>query len=169
MSEPQAGAAVVVRTARPEEYDLIGRLTVEVYVGGGLIAPDSAYVATLGDAADRAAKATLLVAEVAGEVVGAVAYSPAGGPYANLAEPGEAEFRMLAVHPQARGNGAGTALVRACLDRARAAGCRAMRLSTQHNMQTAHRMYERFGFTRTPGRDWAPVPGVDLITYAFVF
>ena len=26
----------------------------------------------------------------------------------------------------------------------------------------AHRLYERLGFVRAPGRDWTPVPGVDL-------
>ena len=32
-------------------------------------------------------------------------------------------------------------------------------------MTTAHRIYERLGFTRLPERDWSPRPGVDL--YAF--
>jgi ribosomal protein S18 acetylase RimI-like enzyme len=160
---------VQVRTARPDEYDLIGRLTVEVYVGEGFIDPGSPYVAKLSDVADRATKSTLLVAELAGAVVGAVAYCPAGTAYAELAGPGEAEFRMLAVRAHARGNGIGATLVRACLDRARAAGCTALRLSTQQNMRAAHRMYERFGFTRTSDRDWAPRPGIDLLTYELVF
>lgn len=160
---------VQVRTARPDEYDLIGRLTVEVYVGEGLVNPHSPYVAVLRDTADRAAKSTLLVAELAGAVVGAVAYCPAGTPYADLAGPGEAEFRMLAVRAGVRGNGIGATLVRACLDRARDTGCTALRLSTQQNMLAAQRMYERFGFTRTADLDWAPRPGIDLITYEFVF
>ncbi|MFB4311600.1 GNAT family N-acetyltransferase [Actinomadura sp. GTD37] len=159
-------AEVVVRAARPEEYALVGDLTVEVYVHGGLVSPESSYVRTLRDAPDRAAKAELLVAEVAGEVAGAVAYCPPGSPYAELAGPGEAEFRMLAVRETARGKGAGRAMVRACAERARAAGLRGLRLSTQPNMDSAHRMYERMGFVRTPERDWAPVPGVDLLTYA---
>jgi ribosomal protein S18 acetylase RimI-like enzyme len=167
---PRTGddTAVLVRAAHPEEHDLIGRLTIEVYVGGGFISPDSPYIATLSDVAGRAATTTLLVAELADEVVGAVAYCPPGSPYGDLAEPGEAEFRMLAVRSQARGNGAGAALVQACLDRAREAGCATLRLSTQQNMRAAHRMYERFGFIRTPDRDWAPRPGIDLLTYAYV-
>jgi hypothetical protein len=32
-------------------------------------------------------------------------------------------------------------------------------------MTAAHRLYERLGFTRLPGRDWSPVPGVDLLVY----
>lgn len=163
------GEGVVVRVARPEEYGLVGELTVEAYVHGGLVSPESSYVRTLRDAADRAANAELLVAEVAGEVAGAVAYCPPGSPYANLAEADEAEFRMLAVREKARGTGVGRAMVRACVERARAAGLSGVRLSTQRNMESARRMYERMGFVRTPERDWAPEPGMDLLTYALAF
>ncbi|MER7545404.1 GNAT family N-acetyltransferase [Spirillospora sp. NPDC127506] len=161
--------ALVVRVARPEEYELVGDLTVEVYVHGGLVSPESSYVKTLRNAGDRAEKAELLVAEVGGEVAGAVAYCPPDSPYAELAGPGEAELRMLAVLEKARGKGAGRAMVTACVERARAAGLRGLRLSTQRNMRAAQRMYERLGFVRTPERDWAPAPGVDLLTYALAF
>ncbi|MGP4026970.1 GNAT family N-acetyltransferase [Actinomadura sp. 3N407] len=164
MSDP-----VIVRPARPDEYDLIGDLTVEVYVDGGLVSPASSYVGMLRDAAARAAESELLVAEIGGEVAGAVAYCPPGSPYAEVAGPDEAEFRMLAVREKARGRGVGRAMVRACADRARAAGLTGLRLSTGPDMTAAHRLYERMGFVRTPDRDWAPVPGVDLITYALAF
>lgn len=160
---------MIVRPARPDEYDLIGDLTAEVYVDGGLVSPESSYVGALRDAAGRAAESELLVAEIGGEVAGAVAYCPPGSPYAEVAGPDEAEFRMLAVREKARGRGVGRAMVRACADRARAAGLTGLRLSTGPDMAAAHRLYERMGFVRTPDRDWAPVPGVNLITYAQVF
>ncbi|MBB4777157.1 GNAT family N-acetyltransferase [Actinomadura livida] len=161
---------VTVRPARPDEYELVGDLTVETYVDGGLVSPTSSYVETLRDAADRAAKSDLLVAEAGGEVVGAVAYCGPGSPYVQVAGPDEAEFRMLAVREKARGQGVGTAMVRACIDRARASGLRGLRLSTQANMVGAQRMYERMGFVRTPDRDWIPAPGVKLLlTYALEF
>ncbi|MGQ4445355.1 GNAT family N-acetyltransferase, partial [Streptomyces violaceoruber] len=88
---------------------------------------------------------------------------------ADIARPGEAEIRMLAVAREARGRGAGEALVRACADRARAVpGCTGVVLSTQAAMRTAHRLYERLGFVRTPDRDWNPLPELDdimLLTY----
>nr|WP_242885193.1 GNAT family N-acetyltransferase [Actinomadura litoris] len=165
----RVGERVTVRAARAEEYGRIGELIVEVYVGSGLMAAESPYVSRLRDTADWAAKAELLVAEVDGELAGSVAYCPPGSPYAELAGPDEGEFRILAVQEWARGKGVGAALVRACADRARAAGLVGMRLSTQSNMRDAHRMYERMGFVRTPDRDWAPKPGLDLVTYALAF
>ncbi|RAY13422.1 GNAT family N-acetyltransferase [Actinomadura craniellae] len=156
---------IIVRAVRPAEYERVGELTVAAYVAGGLISPDSDYVARLRDAADRAARAELLVAEVGGEVVGAVAYCPPDSPYAELTGPGEGEFRMLAVDPPARGGGIGRALVLACLNRAEATGMSAVRLSTQPDMLAAHRLYERLGFVRTPERDWFPEPDTELITY----
>ncbi|MES9542036.1 GNAT family N-acetyltransferase [Actinomadura sp. NPDC000600] len=160
---------MIVRTARPDEYDLVGELTVEVYVRGGLVSPSSTYVPKLRNAADRAARAVLLVAEDAGEIAGAVAYCPPDSPYAELAGPDEAEIRMLAVLEKARGKGAGRAMVRACVERARTAGLAGLRLSTQRNMESAQRMYEKMGFVRTPDRDWTPVPGLELLTYALAF
>ncbi|WP_310527193.1 GNAT family N-acetyltransferase, partial [Nocardioides sp.] len=44
------------------------------------------------------------------------------------------EFRMLAVHPDARGQGVGTALARLCEERARAQGATAMVLSSLREM-----------------------------------
>ncbi|WP_242901192.1 GNAT family N-acetyltransferase [Actinomadura terrae] len=165
----RVGERVTVRAARAEEYERIGELTVEVYVGSGLIAAESSYVDRLRDAAGWAAKAELLVAEVDGELAGSIAYCPPGSPYAELAGPDEGEFRILAVLERARGMGVGAALVRACADRARAAGLVGLRLSTMSNMRAAQRMYERMGFVRTPERDWAPKPGLNLLTYALAF
>jgi Acetyltransferases len=83
-----------------------------------------------------------------------------------LAGDRESEFRMLVVDPRARRRGVGAALVRKCVERARAAGCTTLRLSTQVEMTAAHRLYERLGFRRSPERDWGPVPGLALLTYA---
>ncbi|WP_018658382.1 GNAT family N-acetyltransferase [Actinomadura flavalba] len=171
MSPPTTAppSGLTVRTARPDEYAAVGALTVDVYVGGGYMNPESTYIATLRDTAARAATTEILVAELGGTLVGAVAYCPPESPLAELAGPDDGEFRMLAVLPSAQGRGAGSALVRACVERARAAGLRGVRLSTQPNMTAAHRLYERLGFHRTPDDDWSPVPGLLLVTYALAF
>jgi ribosomal protein S18 acetylase RimI-like enzyme len=165
MSERETQSRVL-RAARPAEYDLIGKITATVYVGDGFISPESPYVESLRDAASRAEKAELLVAELDGAIVGTVTYCEGGTSYSNLADPDEAEFRMLAVTGAARGAGVGAALVGFCVEKARAAGRTALRLSTQTDMLAAQRIYERMGFERTPERDWEPVPGYTLITYA---
>lgn len=104
--------------------------------------------------------------DAAGALVGTVTFCRAGSPWAEVARPGEAEFRMLGVARAGRGLGTGTALVLACLDRAREAGDRALVLSTFADGRGAHALYDRLGFARLPERDWAPRPEVPLAVYA---
>jgi ribosomal protein S18 acetylase RimI-like enzyme len=156
--------ATEVRPVEPREHLAVADLTAEVYVGGGFSSSD--YEPQLRDVASRATAATVLVALRESRLVGSVTVATHGGPWAEQAVPGEAVIRMLAVAEDARGSGAGEALVRACLERARTAGCTVVRLSSQQNMTAAHRLYGRFGFVRTPADDWAPVPGLDLWAYA---
>ena len=86
---------------------------------------------------------------------------PAGlAPGARSGRDDEGEFRMLAVDPDARGRGAGTALARLCEERAREHGATGMALSSLAEMTAAHRIYARLGYAREPGRDWSPLPGV---------
>jgi ribosomal protein S18 acetylase RimI-like enzyme len=153
-----------VESARPEDYDRIAELTVGVYVDGRLAT--DAYTPELADVAGRASRSDLLVVRAAdGRVVGSVALV-LDGDFAEVAESDdEAGFRMLVVDPAAQGQGIGGLLVSTCLDRARAAGKRRMVISTDPRMTTAHRLYERLGFTRLPERDWSPMPGIDLLVY----
>jgi ribosomal protein S18 acetylase RimI-like enzyme len=158
------GRVLSVRPARPDDHDALSALTGQVYETEGF--GDPSYQPALRDVAGRAASATVLVAELDGLVVGGVCVATRGGPWAERAGPGEAEVRMLVVDPAARGTGTGTTLVRACLDRALDDDCHLVRLSTETGMTSAHRIYERLGFQRTPARDWEPVPGKGLLTYA---
>jgi ribosomal protein S18 acetylase RimI-like enzyme len=107
----------------------------------------------------------VLVADLDGVVVGTVTYCPEGSRLRELAGPGEAEFRMLAVSPSARRKGVAEALVRRVIERAREQGCSAVVLSSQPVQEDAHRLYERLGFRRTPEKDWSPAPGIDLLGF----
>ena len=157
---------IEIRIARPDELAHIGDLTAATYVAGGYISPGSSYVTRLRDAVSRASEAELLVAVHDGEPTGTITYCVHGSSWAQLTEPGEAEFRMLAVVPSARGLGLGEALVRRCIARAQEDRCRTLRLSSEPVMHAAHRIYRRLGFLRTPERDWEPVPGDRLLTFA---
>ncbi|QIP84736.1 GNAT family N-acetyltransferase [Streptomyces sp. Tu 2975] len=162
---------ITIRNIEPGEHTALGELTAGAYLDGGLLAlgEQDPYIEVLRDVAGRNAQAEVYVAvDAQNTLLGGVAFVPAGGPFADIAGPGEAEFRMLAVDARARGRGAGEALVRTCVERARATpGCVRLVLSTQPTMYAAHRIYDRLGFVRTPERDWEPVPGlVSLLTYA---
>jgi ribosomal protein S18 acetylase RimI-like enzyme len=90
-------------------------------------------------------------------------FAPASDAYGGLT--GRAtwpELRLLAVAPEARGLGAGEALVAECVRRARAAGAAELGLHTSASMRSAVRLYERLGFVRAPERDFHP-PGAELV------
>ncbi|MFB7373651.1 GNAT family N-acetyltransferase [Streptomyces sp. NPDC056222] len=159
-----------IRAVRPEEYEALGEVTARAFLDDGHLdfGEDDSYLHVLRDVARRDAEAEVLVAvDRAGTVLGGVTFAMGGGEWADIAGEGEAEFRMLAVAKGARGGGVGEALVRFCVERARETpGCRRLVLSTQPNMASAHRIYERMGFVRTPQRDWKPLADMDpLYTY----
>jgi ribosomal protein S18 acetylase RimI-like enzyme len=158
---------VVVREARESELDEIGALTVEVY-GDGLVSPE--YLEVLRDARSRweSPATTLLVALDHGTdgLLGAVVYAAPGSPWRNFGVDEESEIRMLGVLAAARERGVGETLVRACIARAKASGASRLVLSTDLEMRAAQRLYERLGFVRTVDRDWSPVAGLELLTYA---
>ncbi|MFD0439272.1 GNAT family N-acetyltransferase [Streptomyces chartreusis] len=162
---------IAIRQAEPDEFDALGEITAQAYLHDGLLdfGESDEYLGELRDVAKRAAAAEVLVAVADGRLLGGVTFVPSGGPMADIARSDEAEIRMLAVDRAGRGRGAGEALVRACVDRARATeGCVRIVLSTQRTMHGAHRIYERLGFVRTPERDWNPIPqlvDITLLTY----
>ena len=157
---------VVVRAARPDEYERIGEITMAAYRGVG--ESNEAYYAELRDIATRAALVPVLVAVDPGtdHVLGAVTYVPGPGPYFEGAF-GEdaAAFRMLAVAEEAQGRGVGRALVEACIERARRDGRAAIGIYTRPFMHAAHRLYLSLGFERYPEIDWAFEPGEWLHAY----
>lgn len=157
---------LLIRPAHEDELAAVGRLTVDAYVVDGFVSADGEYAAQLRDAEPRAREAELYVAlGENGELVGTVTYCPAGSAYQELAGPGEGEFRMLAVAPEARGSGVAEAMVRMCVERSEELGYDAVVLSSMASQRQAHRLYERVGFRRTPDLDWRPRPDVELLAF----
>jgi ribosomal protein S18 acetylase RimI-like enzyme len=135
----------------------LGEIVVAAYDAVGALEGDDEYVPELRDVARRAREAVVFAAldEAGGAPLGCVTYVP--GPDSAWAEhlgDGEASIRMLAVDPAAQGRGVGTALVEACLVRARAEGRRAIFLHSLPVMTGAQRIYDWHGFRRAPERDW---------------
>jgi predicted N-acetyltransferase YhbS len=149
---PEAGGRLRVRDARPEEYGAIADVTLAAYRQYADVMPAAAWenyaqnivtTITHEDALQR------IVAEIDGRTVGSVLYftaevSPFGAPM----------VRLLAVAPEARGQGVGTALMGECLRRARLAGAPSLVLHTTMLMDIARRMYEHMGFVRAPELDF---------------
>ena len=157
-----------LRRIRPEEHAAAGDVCVAAYEPF-LTGAEEDYRERLHDVATRDAQAEVWVAVDGDRVVGNVTYCPPDSPWREIGREEEGEFRMLAVHPAAQGAGAGSALARLCEERAREDGASGMALSSLATMTAAHRVYARLGYARDPGRDWSPLPGVDLLAFNKVF
>lgn len=160
---------VVVRAAHPEEFAVVGELTVQAYAadGSASITSEGGYAEHLRDAAGRTRDARLLVAVGGdGDLLGTVTVCEPGSPWTEVARPGEVEFRMLAVAAGARGRGVGELLTRAVVERAAEGAARRVVLCSTDDMHAAHRLYRRLGFHRIPERDWSPSAGVSLLAFA---
>lgn len=160
-----APGQTTIRPVRPDEHAALGELTVRVY-RAVLDSPLESYSPVLRDVAGRLADGCdVLVAHHRGRLAGGVTYVSRSGPLAQLIAEDEAELRMLVVDPAFQGLGVGAALVQACLERATAAAKRALVLGTMPEMVTAHRLYERLGFHRTPERDRRLDSGHHLMSF----
>jgi fluoroacetyl-CoA thioesterase len=156
----RVGADLVIREALPEELPAVGELRVTAYVAGyGMATDEVAYAAVLRDAPGQAADAEILVALRQGELMGTVAIVPAGRPLAELAQPGEVEFRFMAVAPHAWRQGIAQALLEAVITRS--AG-QSLVCTVIEGNEPAADLYRACGFQARPERDWDPVPGVHL-------
>lgn len=157
---------MIIRPATPDDADVVGAVTCQVYVGDGYTDPDESpgYVASLADGAGRIRDAEVFVAELGGDVVGTVTATRTGTEWSHLADADELEVRMLAVLPVARGRGIASALMSACEELARSSSCRAVVLCSEPTMHAAHRLYESRGYRRTPDRDWS-IGGTTLLAY----
>ena len=107
----------------------------------------------------------LLAIRDTGETIGAVLFLNEGSPLHQVAVPGEREFRLLAVHSDARGEGVGQDLVHECLMRAAADDALGLVLWTQPTMHAAHRLYERMGFVHEVTRDQEDPRGFMRLVY----
>jgi ribosomal protein S18 acetylase RimI-like enzyme len=143
---------VEIRQAGPDDAEQVGTLAERVYRQGGWA--DERYSKVLLDGRSRIEDATVFVAVADGAVVGTVTLGRPGTRFANVAQAGEAEVRMLAVDEAARGRGIARLLMDACEGLARDDGLAAVVLSTEPDMLAAHRLYQRRGYVRQPERDW---------------
>jgi ribosomal protein S18 acetylase RimI-like enzyme len=145
--------ALTIRVVRPEEYDEAGRVTADAYAAsyGDL---SEAYLASLRDVGSRVADGDVWIAvDEAGSILGTVWVAPEDRPLSHVAEPGETDFRQLAVAPQARGRGVGAALTLHVVALAAERGSHRVVMNSGPQMTGAHALYAKLGFSRLRDRE----------------
>ena len=162
-----------IREARKEDFEGLGRLMVQVYSAlEGFPSPAEQpkyyeMLTNIGAMADKP-EASLLVAAAGNRLLGGVVYFGDMAQYGSggtaTQERGASGFRLLAVAPEARGLGAGKALVKECVERARQRGHGQVIIHSTKAMQVAWAMYETLGFK--PSRELDFMQG-QLQVYGF--
>lgn len=117
----------------------------------------------IGNMAALSDAGAIIVAEVAGKLVGAVAYIAPGVPKADYFRPEWPIMRMRVVDPDARGGGIGRTLAEECIRRAERDGAKQFALHTSEIMAVALPMYLRMGFQRVSVAP--PIHGVEYCVY----
>jgi len=144
---------IVLRAASAQDMETIGELAVTAYVDGGHLSLDSPYTATLRDVRPRLHESVVLTTTEADELVASVAALPHGHALAEATEPGEWEFRYLAVRRDHWGKGLGRFLVDEVERRARSAGANQVVLRVIDTNARARDLYEHLGYVHRPARD----------------
>jgi GNAT superfamily N-acetyltransferase len=139
--------SVTLREARRIEVPAIVAMLADDMLGGSREVtseplPESYYKAF--DALARDPNNRLLIAELAGEIVGTLQITFIHG----LSRQGAKRALLEAVRVAApyRGKGIGEEIVRAAIEIARQENCAMVQLTTDKSRKDAHRFYERLGF-----------------------
>lgn len=159
----------LIREARPEDDAVIGELLVTAFVTQyAQKLPEVVYTEgrkqELRDVASRREVASVLVAEVDGEVAGTVALFPPGAPGSEAWLPNAADLRGLATAVRYHGQGLARPLLDAAEALARTWGLDAVCLHVRRGASGVARMYMKRGYVREPVGD-LDLPTVFLEAY----
>jgi GNAT superfamily N-acetyltransferase len=166
-SRPAAGP-LTLRDARASERDQVAGLVMRAYEEyRPFVTPE--FVAEFQrDATEVVADEhteVIVAAESGGRLVGTVTFYPDGSKYGAGLPPGWTALRLVAIAPDWRRRGVGSALMTECLDRARNLGATRMVLHTVPFMANAIALHESLGFRRAPELDVPYTPDVTVIAY----
>jgi len=152
---------VLIRDATPHELDRIEALVLTAYREFQPLFSEQIWLAWMDNISKtiRSGAGMLIVAEHEGELKGVVKFYPDAA-HSGMGRWPEAAaaIRILAVSPEARGQGLGTILTQECLRRARDLKIRTIFLYTGTFMAAARHLYEKLGFRRAPELDRDPGP-----------
>jgi GNAT superfamily N-acetyltransferase len=152
-------ADFTIRQAHPADAQHLGELAVQAYIHGGHLEPDSPYRETLQDASSRIAE-TYVAVDENGAILGAISLFHAGSAGTEIARDGEAEFRYLAIDPNAWGRNVGRALIAHVEELARQHDVTTMVIRVIDKNLRGLALYEHLGYQREPDRDLTLPPRV---------
>jgi GNAT superfamily N-acetyltransferase len=153
-----------IRNATPDEHSVIGQLMVNVYSqldGFPTKEEQPNYyhmLLNVGELTDNPETEIIVAVNENNAILGAVVnisdiqYYGSGGTATK--EKNAAGFRLLAVHPDSRGQGIGKLLTLECIQRARIKKLKQLIIHTTKAMLPAWRMYEKVGFKRSEDLDF---------------
>lgn len=146
---------VLVRRVRASEYDEVSRLRVAAYANDYELGEE--YAADVADVARHDREGEVWVAEDRdGRVLATVTTAREGANLYELGRPGELDWRLLAVAPEARGRGLGRLLTEFVVMLASERGLERVVMNSGSDMLAAHALYESMGFARLPERENPP-------------
>jgi ribosomal protein S18 acetylase RimI-like enzyme len=139
----------MIERATADEFAAIADLNVRAYAEfSSALAPGTWELMrqNLTNIAERSRVSQFLVVRGDQQVIGSVAYSPAGSDDPALFMADMASVLLLAVDPEHRGQGIAKALIAACISSARRDGAVCIGLFTNELMQPAQHLYRSLGF-----------------------
>ena len=153
---------VLIREAGAGDLEAVESLVKGAYLEYRELVPGEAWEKWMESVSQaiNAGAGLLLVAEVEGAIQGVVQFFPDASRSGQGHWPvGSGTIRLLAVRPEARGQGLGARLTRECLRRARELKLPTIFLYTGRFMLAARHIYEKLGFKRAPEFEPPREPG----------
>ena len=153
-----------IREVQRHEYELLGKLMVEVYSGlDGFPTPNEQpdyyeMLANMGSFTEQKDTQVLIALSAEGKLLGGVVYFSDMAGYGSggtaTAEKNASGIRLLGVDPKSRGAGVGKALTNFCIRLASDQGHSQVILHTTQAMQVAWALYRKLGFERSQDLDF---------------
>lgn len=132
-----------------EAFETIAALNVMAYAEFASYLPPGSWESmqkNLRNIKARSEVAEFIICHSGHDIIGSVAYCPAGKGDPAIFKPDMASILLLAVHPQHRGQGIAKALTVECIAKAKKDQTSSMGLFTSELMQSAQRLYRSLGF-----------------------
>lgn len=139
----------MIETATIEDFEAIADLNVVAYAEfASYLSPGAWKIMqkNLRNIQARAEVAEFMICHSGDDIIGSVAYCPAGKGDPEIFESGVASILLLAVHPQHRGKGIAKALITKCIAKAKNDRAKSVGLFTSELMRSAQCLYRSLGF-----------------------